>query len=161
MDKTERAFKWIVNNFHKHKIPYQLSGGFAARIYGSPRKLRDIDFDIPNDRINELLPETSKFIIFGPDRFVSDVFDVQLLRLNYFGQNVDIAGGSDSKTFDKSMNKWVKDKTDFNRYEIKNIFGLSVPVISPEDYIEYKCRSPKGEYAVDIEAVRKYLKSKK
>ena len=158
MNKTERAFKWIIAIFQKHEIPFQLSGGFAAKLYGSPREVRDIDFDVPTERINELIPDIKDFIVFGPKKFLSDAFDIALLiRLDYFGQKIDIGGGSDSKTFDRKLDRWTEDKTGFSRFETKKIFGISVPVIKPEDLIEYKSKSPREEDLIDIEAVKKYL----
>ena len=36
---TEEAFKWVVNILMQNKIPFQISGGFSARLYGSGREI--------------------------------------------------------------------------------------------------------------------------
>ena len=54
MKDTEGALKWIVKILRDHNIPFQISGGFAARIYGSKRELADIDIDVATDRLDEL-----------------------------------------------------------------------------------------------------------
>lgn len=48
-EKTINALKWIIKILNSKNIPYQISGGFAAKMYGSIRPLNDIDIDIPED----------------------------------------------------------------------------------------------------------------
>ena len=45
-EKTVDALRWIVGILEKKNILYQISGGFAAKLYGSSRPLNDIDIDI-------------------------------------------------------------------------------------------------------------------
>ncbi len=54
----KKTLKWIIGIFTKHKIPFVVSGGLAARAYGSVRKLRDFDFDfdISNDSFKSKPP---------------------------------------------------------------------------------------------------------
>ncbi|HLC94380.1 MAG TPA: hypothetical protein VJH96_02335 [Patescibacteria group bacterium] len=40
---TKKAFRWIVGILQTYKIPFQITGGFAARFYGANRPLYDID----------------------------------------------------------------------------------------------------------------------
>lgn len=54
MRNTEAAFKWIVGLLNKYQILFQITGGFAANLYGSKRELNDIDIDVPSARIKDL-----------------------------------------------------------------------------------------------------------
>jgi hypothetical protein len=51
MDVTEtvgNALRWIIGILDRHNIQYQITGGFAAKLYGSSREVNDIDIDIFN-----------------------------------------------------------------------------------------------------------------
>ncbi len=41
--KSIDALRWIVEIFNRHNIPYRIGGGFAAKVYGSTRPLKDFD----------------------------------------------------------------------------------------------------------------------
>jgi len=69
LKNTENAFKWIVGILKKNNIPFQISGGLAARLYGSSRPLFDIDIDILDSSINKLAPLVQDYITYGPERF--------------------------------------------------------------------------------------------
>ena len=57
---TKEAFEWIISILRNHKIPFEIIGGFAARLYGSRRMLADIDIDIPKKKIKRILSEANK-----------------------------------------------------------------------------------------------------
>lgn len=46
--KDERSFIWILRTLDKHRIPFQIQGGFVARAYESMRKLEDMDIAVPD-----------------------------------------------------------------------------------------------------------------
>jgi len=41
MQNTEAAFRWIVDILQQKKIPFQITGGFAAHIYGAQRPIKE------------------------------------------------------------------------------------------------------------------------
>lgn len=62
--KLEHALRWIVDVLRKHDIPFQITGGFAAHIYGATRPIADIDLDIPEGALEKILPEIQKYAIY-------------------------------------------------------------------------------------------------
>jgi hypothetical protein len=53
------AFQWIVRILETRAIPFAISGGLAAKSYGSLRELNDIDIDIPDDSFCKIVPEVA------------------------------------------------------------------------------------------------------
>lgn len=150
---TEAAFKWIVGLLQKHSIPFQISGGFAARLYGSQRDLNDIDIGIPDDRFAELLPDVEGYITYGPAQYVDDQWDLKLMSLRYESQNIDIAGRTEIKFFDTSTQSWVPGYRDLLNSEIKEVFGLTVPVIPKEALIAYKKKLMREVDTLDLQVL--------
>lgn len=150
MENTAEAFKWIIGILKEHNIPFQITGGLAAKVYGSSRELFDIDIDIPDNRLQDVVSEVKEYIQFGPARYQDDYWDLLLLILNYKGQRIDLSGIS-ARIFDQNTKQWVEIRTDFSKYETKNIFGVLVPVIQKEDLIEYKSKLMRPEDKIDIE----------
>ncbi|MFH1770782.1 MAG: hypothetical protein ABH828_04455 [archaeon] len=136
--KTKEAFTWIVNLLRSHEIPFLISGGFAANIYGSNRPLADIDIEIPNEKIFEIQNKVQKHIIYGPERYKDEEFDLLLLTLKYEGQEIDICGADSKKLYDKQTKEWVEEKTDLTKATNKKVYDIIVPVIPLESLIGYK-----------------------
>lgn len=151
------SFKWIINILNKYNFKFQISGGLSAITYGSKRKLYDIDIDLESKNIKRLskLKEIKKHIIFGPKRIKASNFDVFLLTLNYNGVLIDL--GESLKMLDSRSNSWINDRTNFDNFELKNIFGINVPVIPLDGLINYKKILSRNE---DIEDL-KYIDSLK
>jgi hypothetical protein len=150
---TEEAFKWIVGLLQKHSILFQISGGFAARLYGSTRELADIDIGIPDNKFNELLSDIKKYIIFGPARYVDEEWDLKLVTLKYKGQDIDIAGRDTIKIFDKLNKVWIPGHRDLTINEDKEVYGITVPVIPKESLITYKKKIMREVDIIDIKAL--------
>lgn len=152
---TEAAFKWIVGLLHKHAIPFRIAGGFAATIYGSSRSIADIDIGIPDDRFEDLYKDVEEYITFGPARYVDKEWDLKLMTLLYKGQEIDLAGATTSMFFDRESNTWVAGTRDLSIYEMKEVYGLSVPVIPKSDLMAYKKKLGREVDILDVKALEK------
>lgn len=137
MRRTKDAFTWIIGILRKRKITFQVTGGLAAEIYGSSRKLADIDIDIPESKFPDLLSSVKPYIRFGPKRYKDKHWNLKLLTLKYKNQLIDI-GSSHQKIRDFDKNKWVQINTHFHTSKLMHIFGLRVPVITEGELIDYK-----------------------
>lgn len=159
MEKTLEALKWIIHIFEKHNINYQITGGFAAKLYGSVRPLNDIDFEIQEKSFPIVLPEISKYVTFGPARFKNDKWDIELIILNYCGQNIDICGYETARMSSKDRTKWISNEDDPMKSRVVKFEGLKLKVICPSDLIEYKKELDGIHQLQDIKAVSEFMKN--
>jgi hypothetical protein len=125
-----------------------LAGGFAANLYGSKRKLADIDIDISDNDFLKLLPNFRKYLIYGPSRYIDESWDLNLMTLKYKQQVIDIAG--QAKIFNKQTNEWELLKSDFSKTNKMLVFGVEISVINKKELIAYKSKLLRE---VDIEDV--------
>lgn len=149
--KATDALHWIINILNKHHIIYQITGGLAAKIYGAKRPLADIDLDLPDQAIITILPEIKPYLIYGPERFQDEQWDILLLTIDYHGQLIDISGADDSMIFNKISNQWEKCEVNFSAAVEKQIGNISVSVISKADLIKYKSVLKREVDILDLE----------
>lgn len=153
------ALHWITSLLKKNNIPFQITGGLAAHIYGCTRPVADIDIDVAVDlrseKMKKLLPEIEPYLIFGPERYRSDTWDLALITLNYQGQEIDLCEALTAKIFNKNFNCWENYGVSFETAQIHKIFGLEVPVISREHLIDYKTKLAREVDVLDIEVLAK------
>ena len=154
---TALALQWIVNIFHKYQIPFQITGGLAAKAYGSTRPLNDIDIDVPEEHITEMFSDVQDYRIFGPKRYRDERWDTMLLTLKYKNQLIDIGGAYATKICDVNSGRWIPVQCNFSTAIEHSLFDIRVPVVCPTDLILYK-RLLKGKHQKqDIAAIEKYL----
>ncbi len=151
MRKTKEAFRWIIKILEENKIPYRVSGGFAARIYGSKRPLFDIDIEIPDSKFKKILPKIKNYIVHGPKKFKDKTMNVFGLSMMFKSQQIDLSGTEKEILFDIRSKKWVKSKIDLSKITRKKVYGKIVNVIRKKDLIEYK---NKIRRPIDIEDIR-------
>lgn len=154
---TENALKWIVNILQKHDIPFQIGGGFAARIYGVERELADIDIAIPTDKLNELLLEVKDYITYDLRHYLDEKWDCIGMTIKYEGQEIDFVGSQGKKIFDGINNKWIKFENDFSDSVYKEIYGLSIPLMPKKRLIEYKSILKRDVDLLDLEGLNKNI----
>ena len=151
-EKTKNALIWITDILNGHQIPFQISGGFAAKMHGSPRLLNDIDIDIPKDKFEKIMSDVKEYVIHGPLYYKDKKWDLYLMTLNYHGQEIDI-GSADIKIYDNKSGIWLPFTTNFEKSVWKDVVGMKVPVMPKEELIFYK-RLLEGEHQkIDIEAL--------
>ncbi len=135
---TEEAFLWIVNILKNHKIPFQITGGLAAKVYGSKRKLADIDIDSSKKYFKILMPEIKNYIKAGPNRYRDKNWDLYSITLKYKGQVIDLCGIENTKIFDCNTRKWVKLRSDISKAVKRKIYGVNVLIQSKDELVAYK-----------------------
>lgn len=139
MEKNaEKAFQWIVGLLRSHGIAFQVTGGLAARSYGSPRPLYDIDIKVPEASIAQIAPLVAAHIIYGPTRCMDDAFDIELMTLLYEGQKIDIGGYETARIYDAMLGEWVSCGITLDTYEMRTVYDVEVPVMRKADLIAFK-----------------------
>lgn len=154
--KTEEALKWIVEILNKHNIIFRISGGFAAKIYGSTRELADIDIGIKENEFAKILPEIEPFLVDGdPGHYKDKEWDLVAGRLNYGGQFIDICVIDSLRFFNKRDSKW--DQIPFNpeTFTWHDLHGIKIPIIAKNDLIEYKEKLDREVDRIDIQQMLK------
>ena len=148
---TEAALLWIVGLLREHNIPFRVAGGFAARVYGVNRELADIDIDVPDEAIQTLYPLVKEYVIEGPEQYRDETWDLYLMTLSYKGQEIDLAGNTTLKFFDREAGVWRLCSGDLTNYVEREAWGLTLPIIPKKELIAYKTKAGRE---VDIEDVR-------
>jgi hypothetical protein len=155
MKNTAEALKWIVGILEKHSIAFRISGGFAAKAYGSSRELADIDIGMKENHFPEIIEEIKEYIISGPELYKDEEWDLFAATLSYQGQEIDLYPISELKFFNKKENQWEDLKHTFSDIVFKEMYGVRVPLISKLNLIEYK---NKLKREVDITDVKEMAK---
>lgn len=138
MRDSEAVFRWIVSLLQEQQADFAIVGGLAANAYGTKRDLADIDIDVPKRVFDGLVPLVNEYIEFGPARYCDDEFDIELMTLNYGGQQIDLTVAETIRLCDKSSNQWKSHPTDLSAVTRMEIFGVAVPVMNKILLIEYK-----------------------
>jgi hypothetical protein len=153
MSKILNALRWITNILDEEGIPYQVVGGLAARAYGAMRPIIDIDFYIPESGLSKLLPRVEKCVTRHPQRYISDLFDVIFMALEFEGQEIELSIAERAKIFNSKEKRWVPEKIDFNDSNYLEIEGVLVPVMPLDRLIRYKKILARAVDLQDIEEI--------
>jgi hypothetical protein len=149
-ENSVKAFHWIIDLMERHRVPFQITGGLAAWVYGSDRELADIDVDVPEEWIPKLFPFVNRYVEFGPRPFKDEYWELDLMRLKYQGQPIDLGGAYRAKVFDKTLQQWVAVPADFSKAEHRSIFGRIVPIVARELLLDYKRKLGREVDLLDI-----------
>lgn len=132
------ALAWVVDLLQRHRVPFQLVGGLAARAYGATRPLADLDFYIPMKRFAELLPEISPNVIWGPEHYRDANWDITFVKVSYAGQPIELGDSDEARFFDRAAGVWRRQEIAFSRSVWRDVMGVRVPVIPHSELIAYK-----------------------
>ena len=86
------ALEWILGIIRANNIDYQITGGLAAFWYGSKRELYDIDLEVSDTDVYKIYEICKDYVIYGPDRYTDEYFDLLLMTLKYRDQLIDVCG---------------------------------------------------------------------
>jgi len=153
MKNTKNALIWITTLLNNKSIPFQISGGLAAKIYGSPRPLNDIDIDIPEENFITIYEDVKPYIIYGPNQYKDKKWDCYLMTLNYFGQEIDICGAYNTKITTKDNKAWLKLPTNLKNVNYQQYLGITLPVMPKQKLIDYKRQLDGGHQLIDINSI--------
>ena len=129
----EAVFKKVINLLNKNNIPYMLTGGLAVTVWGRARSTLDIDIvlDIKRNNIKKL---TSAF---QKENFYIDEEAVEMALNKKFSFNaIDRETNTTIDCYLVGNNEYEAKR--FQRKIIKNIIGIKVNIVSPEDLILIK-----------------------
>jgi len=156
-----KALLWIVGILRRHTIPFQISGGLAAHAYGAKRAIHDIDIDVPEEMMENILPDVKQFIEFGPARYKDERWDLLLMTLDYKGQLIDVGGANDTRICDARTSEWNAVPCDLSSARTMKIFDIELTVVNPEHLMIYKQMLTGRHQQEDIAALRAYFQTRR
>ena len=136
--RTKEAFLWIIKILKKHKVRFEIGGGLAAKVYGSKRKLADIDIDLNQKNYQKIMKEIRPYLVFGPRVYKDKNWKLELVTLRYKGQYIDLGGIVHAKIFNSKKKKWIILRSHLSHARLKKIYGINVPVEDEMELISYK-----------------------
>ncbi|MBI5306424.1 hypothetical protein HZB04_02480 [Candidatus Wolfebacteria bacterium] len=153
----EDVFKKVINLLNGNNIPYMLTGGLAVTVWGRARSTLDIDIvlDIKKVNIKKLTNA------FQKENFYIDEEAVEMALDKKFSFNaIDKETNTTIDCYLIGNNKYEAGR--FQRKIIKNIVGIKVSVISPEDLVLIKLQwhkdSGSTRHLEDAESILKISK---
>lgn len=116
----------MIGVLKKHRASFQLTGGFAASLYGSGRGFHDIDILIRRTSLLSILPDIRQKLAFGPAQYRDRHFDVSLATLKIYSTEIDLV--MDCRIRNHRTGAWHKTPGLVGKPSWKRAFGLRVPM---------------------------------
>lgn len=137
LSNTQRkVIKKLVNVLEKNRIPFQITGGLAAIIYGARRPFFDIDIDVYKKDISKLRKLFKPHISTDLHHLQDQKFDLYLLTLKINGIFVDISQAENA--YIMSNGKKIKMSTNISKAKILEWEGVKLLVQNKTELIAYK-----------------------
>lgn len=149
------ALMWIVRVLQDRKIPFQITGGLAARFYGANRPLADIDLDVPERSLERLGRDLAPHLVFGPAPFRDPHWELDLMTVAYNGVPIDLGGAERAKLFSVMQQAWLPAPADLGSAVVFEVLGGRVPVVDRDALVAYKTTLGRDVDLLDIAALRR------
>jgi hypothetical protein len=142
--KIGQALDWIVSLLTRHRIPYQICGGLAAKACGATRPLVDIDIyaslqDAPHFHL--FMDAITPYLIREFSAHLSASWDIHYLALNYMGMQIEIAESTTNPRFyNHREGRWENQAIDFATSTLIQLYGVEVAIMPKIDLLAYKAK---------------------
>ena len=152
-----KAIKILTDYLIKNNIICALFAGAAATVYGSERKVTDIDFITSNENYKKIIKDLKNYLISICKK--SEIIDTPKAKFNIENSVIEIT--PDIKIhLDKNYKFYFDDEMISKLKEVK-LNETKIKVLSPEDSIVFKSILQRGEEQgkFDIQDVEAILKN--
>jgi hypothetical protein len=138
--RQRSALEWIVEKAGEHELPYQVVGGLAAIAHGGSRPLHDIDLYMPigDPHWPDFLAAIDTYVVWGPEAVVEGPWDLTYLKINYYGQKIEIGGSESLRIRSCTTGEWVEQVIDYRSSVSRRVLGCTVAVMPLAQLIAYK-----------------------
>lgn len=159
MRHTKTALTWIIAILADLNAPYEIIGGLAAEEYGSLRELADLDFAVPGEYLDKIVPHVKEYLTFGPDWYEDHEWKTYMVSIKYAGQNIDIIAVDKTNIFDSTTDKWVKFPLDLSAVTYMRYLDVELPFMNEDILIDVKEKLGRGVDKKDVRAMEDNLGS--
>lgn len=135
--KQKEALLFLTGKLKENSVAFQVTGGLAAKVYGSTRPLYDIDLEVSHLDIQKVRVIFKDYIVDDFYHLQDNVFDIYLLSFKIDGVNVDI-GQVEENYFTSPSGERKRIDSDLSKAVIIDVDGISVPVQDKGELLEYK-----------------------
>lgn len=142
----------LVNTLYEHAIPFQVSGGLGAIMYGSSRELRDIDIEIYKEDCQRVQELFTGFIVEPFRHYIEEDFELWMMTLNIEGVSVDINQVEESYAFDRNGRRHHL-PDNLRDTEFKYIEDIKFPVQNKKNLVDYKRLCGRDTDLIDVEEI--------
>lgn len=135
------ALRWIVRLLNEAGIPFQVTGGVAATVYGARRDVADIDLFVPAAHLPPLMRLVGPArIARQPWRHRDESWDVIVMALEQEGQRIEVGVAEAARYRDRASGAWCDASIDFGASVSHAVWGVEVPVMPRAQLIDTKRR---------------------
>ena len=149
------ALRWIVSLLQENHLPFMICGGLAAIGYGSRRVMHDIDILVRGEHFKEVVRLGEACISKPARRYLEERegWDIEYVQFKHGDIKIEVGSLLDAKIFNSAASRWVPLKADFSHLEVRDLFGIPVPLMNRSELIEYKRQLGRPVDLLDIQAI--------